>query len=519
MVEASPFSSLEHATSFARDLWFNTLPIQSWLDTFSAHRHIGDAITIAHGDIRTGLLQFATKYRKKFGFGFVTSTNLFLSQQILEEVQAYYENSLNVELEIASREEFTLIERGLIELWKLSLIPFSHCPIPGSSSLTLNPVIPMWERVGSVFQTTNLGIIPVYQLGKMPRVGHFTKKARVDTSCQQPQVGFHAASTSQRAHCPIPLSSGSGAPRILVFTPLSSAPQRTTPDAEDLDPEVDEVDSFDQYVDNLFAASDAQKHKGHKTTEFWDVKTTESDGTIKPVKLSVKEAMKPTNGRKIVLRFNSALQPVGDEAGLLSGVMELLGSDYTKFPICEKDWRKIRTKDKVYNECVKEMFHFKEDSRGIIKRIIFKMLGRAWKETRNRLYHHCYDSKLSLDENIENCPNRITADHWRWFLDYHNSEETQIEKLGKAQRRRVEKLKRKAMEDEVAVEKNKRQAVEDEVAAGKTKRQTMEDEVAARKVRMQAIESALICLLQGQGGKLPSDIAAWMSALEGQNKK
>ncbi|XP_057746928.1 uric acid degradation bifunctional protein TTL-like [Arachis stenosperma] len=87
MIEASPFSSLEHATSFARELWFNTLPIQSWLDTFSAHRHIGDAITIAHGDIRTGLLQFPTKYRKKFGFGFVTSTNLFLSQQILEEVQ------------------------------------------------------------------------------------------------------------------------------------------------------------------------------------------------------------------------------------------------------------------------------------------------------------------------------------------------------------------------------------------------------------------------------------------------
>ncbi|XP_020970091.1 uncharacterized protein LOC107620089 [Arachis ipaensis] len=65
-----------------------------------------------------GLLQFATKYRKKFGFGFVTSTNLFLSQQILEEVQARYQNSLQVELEIASREEFTLIERGLTKLWE-----------------------------------------------------------------------------------------------------------------------------------------------------------------------------------------------------------------------------------------------------------------------------------------------------------------------------------------------------------------------------------------------------------------
>ncbi|XP_020974930.1 uric acid degradation bifunctional protein TTL-like [Arachis ipaensis] len=116
MIEASSFSSLEHATSFAREPWFNMLPIQSWLNTFSAHRHIGDDVTIAHGDIRTGLLQFATKYRKKFGFGFVTSTNLFLLQQMLEEVQARYQNSLQVKLDIASREEFTLIERGLTKL-------------------------------------------------------------------------------------------------------------------------------------------------------------------------------------------------------------------------------------------------------------------------------------------------------------------------------------------------------------------------------------------------------------------
>ncbi|KAL4330173.1 hypothetical protein AHAS_Ahas13G0373600 [Arachis hypogaea] len=267
----------------------------------------------------------------------------------------------------------------------------------------------------------------------MSKVGRFTKKARVDTACQQPQVGFDAASTLQRADCPIPPPSGSSAPTSSSLCPFRlprseplPAPQACTndvqnsePDAEDLDPEAEEVDSFDQHVDNLFAASDAQKCKGRKTTEFWDVKTIESDDTIKQVKLSVKEAMKPPNGRKIVLRFNSALQPVGDEAGLLSGVMGLLGSDYTKFPICEKYWRKVRTRDK-------EMFHFEEDSRGIIKRIIFKMLGRAWKKMRNRLYHHCYDPELSLEENIENRPDVITADHWKWFLDYRNSEEAQV---------------------------------------------------------------------------------------------
>ncbi|RYR39256.1 hypothetical protein Ahy_A09g044766 [Arachis hypogaea] len=56
--------------------------------------------------------------------------------------------------------------------------------------------------------------------------------------------------------------------------------------------------------------------------------------------------MKPPNGRKIVHRFNSELQPVGYEAGILSGILRLLGSDCTKFPICEKNWRKVRTKDK-----------------------------------------------------------------------------------------------------------------------------------------------------------------------------
>ncbi|RYQ85519.1 hypothetical protein Ahy_B10g105088 [Arachis hypogaea] len=102
--QVSPFSSLEHATSFARDFWFSRSPINSWLDAFSAHRNIGDTISIAHKEIRTELIQFRAK--------------IFLSHQILEEVKACYENSLIVELEITSREEFILIERGLTRIWE-----------------------------------------------------------------------------------------------------------------------------------------------------------------------------------------------------------------------------------------------------------------------------------------------------------------------------------------------------------------------------------------------------------------
>ncbi|KAL4306751.1 hypothetical protein AHAS_Ahas16G0209600 [Arachis hypogaea] len=72
--------------------------------------------------------------------------------------------------------------------------------------------------------------------------------------------------------------------------------------------------------------------------------------------------MKRPNGRKVVLRFNEKLQTVGNEAGILNGVLGLLGSDFTKFSICKKDWTIVRSREKIYNECVKEMFHFEEDS-------------------------------------------------------------------------------------------------------------------------------------------------------------
>nr|XP_029146855.1 uncharacterized protein LOC112729654 [Arachis hypogaea] len=332
---------------------------------------------------------------------------------------------------------------------------------------------------------------------------------------------------------------------------------------------------------------DAQKCKGRKTTEFWDVKTIESDGTIKQIKLNVKEAMKPPNGRKVVLRFNSALQPVGDEAGLLSGVMGLLGSDYTKFPICERDWRKVRTRDKVYNEIVKFLDYrnseetqekCKKNAENRSKQLYThtggsKSLARLGEEeserqgrivSRGELYllthkrtngSYIHDAARAIGERIEaieqgdessrllsqndSLAQALGKEHSGrvrgmglgptssqvFGMNSHQPsngferEETQRVLLKLQAELAAEKLKKKVVEDEVAAEKTKRQAMEDEVAAEKTKRHAVEDEVAAGKVRMQAMESALLCLLQGQGRKLPSDVATWMSALEGQNRK
>ncbi|RYQ98762.1 hypothetical protein Ahy_B07g086537 [Arachis hypogaea] len=71
------------------------------------------------------------------------------------------------------------------------------------------------------------------------------------------------------------------------------------------------------------------------------------------------------------------------------------------------------------------MFHFDEDSIGGNKSTILKNTGRSWKETRNRLYHECYKSTKTLEQNIEEHPSRIDKEHWRWFLEYRNKLETQ----------------------------------------------------------------------------------------------
>nr|XP_025628552.1 uncharacterized protein LOC112721729 [Arachis hypogaea] len=281
----------------------------------------------------------------------------------------------------------------------------------------------------------------------MARKGRFTKKAKSGPACQQSQKApASVPSPTSALHqddSEIPQAScGSVHTTVRPFRPPRSEPrpapqtrtyssQNSEPGHLNLDANAQEVDSIDQEVDDSFVASKAQSRKGRKTTEYWTVKTIDSNGTIKPAKLSVREAMERPNGRRIVLRFNNEKQAVGDEAGLLSGVLGMLGSDYGKFPICEESWRHVTTKEKVYFECVKQIFEFDEDSDGVIKKNILKSMGKSWKDTRLRLYDDYYEPTLSTEENIENHPPGIDRDHWRWYLDYRAKPETKSEQEGR----------------------------------------------------------------------------------------
>ncbi|RYR04769.1 hypothetical protein Ahy_B06g084544 [Arachis hypogaea] len=391
----------------------------------------------------------------------------------------------------------------------------------------------------------------------MARKGWFTKKAKSGLACQQSQKApVPAPSPTSALHLndsEIPQAScGSVHTTVRPFRPPRSeprpAPQTRTYSSQNLEPghvhldaNAHEVDSIDQEVDDRFVTSRAQN----------------SDGTIKLAKLSVREAMERPNGRRIMLRFNNEKQPVGDEAGLLSGVLGMLGSYYGKFPICEKSWRHVTTKDKVYFECVKQIFEFDEDN------------------TRLRLYDDYYEATLSTEENIENRLPRIDRDHWRWYLDYRAKPETKLEQKGRIvgrgelwikvhKRRDGSYINDEAREigdessrvlsqndsiaqvfgrekpgrvrgvgfgptpsqlfgtnlqpsvNRVQVEETQRKLneLQIELEAEKLKRKAMEDEAAADKKKIKVMDSALINLFQRQGEELPPEIAAGMLSME-----
>ncbi|MED6201245.1 hypothetical protein PIB30_092956, partial [Stylosanthes scabra] len=79
---------------------------------------------------------------------------------------------------------------------------------------------------------------------------------------------------------------------------------------EDYVPDADEMSSFDDHINNLFANHDAEEqNKGEKRKDidWWDVEVIE-DGVIRPLKQTMFEAVTIPPCRKIVLRFNESHQ-------------------------------------------------------------------------------------------------------------------------------------------------------------------------------------------------------------------
>ncbi|KAL4390086.1 hypothetical protein AHAS_Ahas03G0109900 [Arachis hypogaea] len=321
------------------------------------------------------------------------------------------------------------------------------------------------------------------------------------------------------------------------------------------------MNSFDEYIDRMFATFNAEKRTRRKTTGFWDVDFIDSDGIVKQTKMSVKGAMERSlNDSKIILRFNEKLQAVGDRAGLLSGILGAWVLITANFLSVIKVGQRCRKKT-GWTLSLQEMFHFQEDSGGRIKKTFLQQIGRSWKDTRGRLYDSHYKPTRTLEQNLDNRLARIPREHWRWFIDYRNNpatkakckkntlnrkkqfytytddskslakarkEETQTRearRVGRGKppvdRAQIEETQRMLFElqVEVTAKKLRRKVVEDEVTVEKLKKKAMKDKIVAEKTKRQVLETVLSYVVQQQGEKLSLDIAAQVNSLDGHGKK
>ncbi|CAN1779422.1 Uric acid degradation bifunctional protein TTL [Linum perenne] len=125
MASSSPFSSLDHAVSTARDIWFNKVDVNGWLEAFAAHPQIGQwskgeqstAISTATNSILQELAEWNAQYREKFGFIFLIFASGRSSAEILLQLKKRYENRPIVEFEIAAQEQMKVTELRLAKLF------------------------------------------------------------------------------------------------------------------------------------------------------------------------------------------------------------------------------------------------------------------------------------------------------------------------------------------------------------------------------------------------------------------
>ncbi|XP_057730649.1 uncharacterized protein LOC130945982 [Arachis stenosperma] len=141
-----------------------------------------------------------------------------------------------------------------------------------------------------------------------------------------------------------------------------------------------------------------------KDTDYWVVDVIEN-GVTYCMELTVKKALALPPEKKIMLNHNRELQQVGQAAGLLSGFLGTLASDFQQLPIGEKSWKTTSkaSKEHAFDQ-FKRVFHYEDNGKGIIKRKIVQRIGNSWRNARNHLFHKVYDEELTFDQNLKRKP-------------------------------------------------------------------------------------------------------------------
>ncbi|MED6167368.1 hypothetical protein PIB30_002343 [Stylosanthes scabra] len=135
------------------------------------------------------------------------------------------------------------------------------------------------------------------------------------------------------------------------------------------------------------------KETRRKDRDVWHVQVIEN-GVERPESITAKHVFSLSAGRKVVLKFDTMLKPVGDAGGLLSTVLGSMTGDFSLFPIRTRSWKHMTiNKEREYNRQIMRFFSFEDDAKGFMK-------------------SHC-------------CPVEIDQKDWKAFIEYRLERGTQ----------------------------------------------------------------------------------------------
>ncbi|RYR59438.1 hypothetical protein Ahy_A05g025319 [Arachis hypogaea] len=250
----------------------------------------------------------------------------------------------------------------------------------------------------------------------MPRKSRYRSIPDVDTADKTQNIVTQTSGKNTSFRPPLTQKDAGNATAQLTEIENVAEHAQIFSEDEDYDPETDEVESWDDFVDNLYAEEEVvSRNKPYKSkdTDYWSVVVSDG-GVTRTMNLSVRKAIVLPPGRQIILEFNTEMQAIGS-----------LGADFQHFPINEDSWKTMDKALKEHaNDTIKRTFLYEEDDRGKRKKVMIQRLGKIWKEARNHLYHKCYDEQMSWEENLKKKPSGINIQQWRWFVNYRLKEST-----------------------------------------------------------------------------------------------
>ncbi|CAI9103369.1 OLC1v1001834C1 [Oldenlandia corymbosa var. corymbosa] len=142
MVLAGPFSDCQQAIDAARDIWFEKVDVNGWLEAFATHPKIGEspsqkgkssasanwskgeqstALATATDSSLQELVEWNARYRQKFGFIFLICAAGRSTPEILGEMKRRYHNRPLAEFEIAAQEQMKITELRLSKLFSVTV--------------------------------------------------------------------------------------------------------------------------------------------------------------------------------------------------------------------------------------------------------------------------------------------------------------------------------------------------------------------------------------------------------------